>query len=176
MKTLICYSSKTGNTRKLAHAIETVTPDEHDLKEIGPDDGIDPSGYDLLIIGYWVENSKADNNTLKFLKKVRDMKIILFGTCGTDREHPYVKSILNRTEKEIDRSNLLLGHYICRGEIYGKVIENFEALVKSTPGNKSLEIMLGLFKEQYPGSLGHPNDEDLYNAKAWFKNILATIE
>jgi len=175
MRVLICYSSKTGNTRKLATAIESITPYACDIAEISPAIFSEISNYDLILIGYWVEGSKADKNTLEFLKQVENKRIALFGTCGTDPEHPYVKSILKRTEEELSNTNELMGHIICRGEIAVEVIDNFEQLVKLQPENQSLKTLLSQFKSQYPGSIGHPNEEDLKKVRQLFSDIFEKL-
>ena len=48
MKSLVVYSSQTGNTRKLADAVFEALPGE---KALYPVDGApDPSGYDFIAI------------------------------------------------------------------------------------------------------------------------------
>ncbi|MFQ3676077.1 MAG: flavodoxin family protein, partial [Endomicrobiia bacterium] len=54
--------------------------------------------YDLIILGYWVENSKANSLAIDFLKTVRNKNIALFGTTVTDINHPYIKSVVTKTE------------------------------------------------------------------------------
>ncbi len=176
MKTLIAYSTKTGNTEKIAKTINGICPFESDLLKIDNNLNIDISDYELSIVGYWVENSKANNDTINFIKPIKNKKVLLFGTTGTDPNHPYIKSVLTKTENEFDKSNTILGHFICQGEIAKSVIDNFEFLVNSQPENKMLLALLNIFKEQFPISIGHPNDADIKGAKDYFQNIFNSLK
>ena len=51
MKFLIVYSSKTGNTKKVAEALARVAPigsEIHSIEEAG-----DADGFDVIFAGYW---------------------------------------------------------------------------------------------------------------------------
>ena len=52
MKTLIVYSSKTGNTRKVAEAIHAVLPAGTDIFPVS--EAPEPDAYDFVVVGYWV--------------------------------------------------------------------------------------------------------------------------
>ena len=57
MKALVVYSSRTGNTRKIAEAIAAVLPG----CEIHPVESAPaPEGYDLVAVGYWVDKGMPD--------------------------------------------------------------------------------------------------------------------
>jgi flavodoxin len=176
MKTLIAYSSETGNTEKIAKTIKDVCPFESDLFKINGNSVVNIFEYELFILGYWVENSKANNDATDFIKQIKNKNVVFFGTTGTDPKHPYIKSVLTKTEAGIDKSNTILGHFVCQGEIAKSVIDNFEILVNSQPENKMLSALLNIFKEQYPISIGHPNDLDLKSAKDYFQNIFNSLK
>ncbi len=176
MKILIAYSTNTGNTEKIAKAISEICPFDYDLRKIMDNSDVNMSEYELFIVGYWVQNSKANNDTVDFIKQIKNKNVVLFGTTGTDPNHPYIKSVITKTENEFDKSNNILGHFICQGEIAKSVIDNFEFLVNSQPENKMLSALLNIFKEQYPISIGHPNEIDLNNAKNYFKDIFNSLK
>lgn len=141
MKTLIAYSTKTGNTEKIAKTISEICPFDYDLRKIKDNSEVNMSEYKLIIVGYWVENSKANNDTIDFIKQIKNKQIVLFGTSGTDPNHPYIKSVITKTENEFDKSNNILGHFICQGEIAKSVIDNFEFLANSQPKNIMLSAL-----------------------------------
>jgi len=132
--------------------------------------------YDLIILGYWVENSKANSLAIDFLKTVRNKNIALYGTAGTDINHPYIKSVITKTESIIDDSNKLLGHFICQGEIAEEVVANFEILVNAQPENKILAGLLNIFKQQLPLSKGHPDKLDIQKAKEYFDKLFNSLK
>ena len=86
MKALVVYSSRTGNTRKIAEAIAAVLPG----CEIHPVESAPaPEGYDLVAVGYWVDKGMPDAQAKAYLETVRDAKVALFGTLGAwpDSDH-----------------------------------------------------------------------------------------
>lgn len=176
-KTLICFSSKTGNTQKIADIIYDICPFDKEMIKLEENNFLErANNYNLLIIGYWVENSKANSLTIDFLKTIKNKKLILFGTAGTDINNPYIKSVITKTESIIDSSNKLLGHFICQGEIAEDVIKDFETLVKSQPENKMLAGLLDIFKRQLPLSKGRPNEIDIKQAKEYFENLFNSLK
>lgn len=71
MKALVVYSSRTGNTRKIAEAIAAVLPG----CEIHPVESAPaPEGYDLVAVGYWVDKGMPDAQAKAYLETVRDAK------------------------------------------------------------------------------------------------------
>jgi len=58
MKLLVTYSSRTGNTKKVAEAIISIMPA---VTEIYPvEEAPPPQGYDFIVFGFWVNRETAD--------------------------------------------------------------------------------------------------------------------
>ncbi len=176
MNTITLYSTQTGNTQKVAETAHRINPFH---KEITPIEALKNvnvlDNYDLILLGYWVENSQADSKARGVMQGLRDKKVILFGTSGTDPHHSYAKKVRQAAEDTLDASNELLGHFVCWGAISESVITGFEALVSMQPENKMLANLLRVFKEQYPLSQGHPTEEDLQDAEQYFQDIFYQI-
>ena len=67
MKFLIVYSSKTGNTKKVAEALARVAPigsEIHSIEEAG-----DADGFDVIFAGYWLDRGGVDEKMKKYLQK-----------------------------------------------------------------------------------------------------------
>ena len=77
----IIYSSKTGNTKKLAEAIYNTLP-QNKCDYYGTVDKIDDVLSNVIYIGFWTEKGNADHLTIDFLNKLKNKKIFLFGTAG----------------------------------------------------------------------------------------------
>lgn len=58
MKTLVIYSSLTGNTKKVARAVAEVLPECTMLPVEEAPSRVD--GYDLVAVGYWVDKGMPD--------------------------------------------------------------------------------------------------------------------
>ena len=94
---LVAYSSKTGNTKKLAEGIldgikkmeggVVDTADIVDIKDIKDISEIDK--YDTVIAGYWVDKGGANEEAAVFLKKITGKKVGIFATLAywPDSEH-----------------------------------------------------------------------------------------
>ena len=62
MKSLVVYSSRTGNTRKIAEAVAEALPGCH-LHPV--EEAPQPEGYDLVAVGYWVDKGMPDDAAKK---------------------------------------------------------------------------------------------------------------
>ena len=80
MKNLIVYSSKSGNTRKLAEAVYDFLPGENVMKSV--EEKPDPEGYDLVVVGFWLQAGTADPGSYEYLEKLAPTKLFLFATHG----------------------------------------------------------------------------------------------
>jgi Flavodoxin len=81
MKSIIVYSSQTGNTKKLAEAIYDFLSDEKSICTI--EDAPDPSGFDLVCLGFWLMAGKPDPKSQEYLKRISNQKIYFcFATHG----------------------------------------------------------------------------------------------
>ena len=70
MKKLTVYSSQGGNTKKLAEELFKQLPDEKDIAPVS--DAPDPSGYDVVCIGFWLKGGQPDPAAQEYLKKCRE--------------------------------------------------------------------------------------------------------
>ena len=61
MKALVVYSSKTGNTKKLAEALYSAVQFEKKLISIS--DNPDPTEYDFVAVGFWLQEGQPDPAT-----------------------------------------------------------------------------------------------------------------
>ena len=91
MNYLVLYSSRTGNTRMVARAIQKALPegtpcvDIKDLKESLPEG---TTSYDCVFMGYWVDKGTADEASRTILKSLDNPYIALFATLGADPKSP----------------------------------------------------------------------------------------
>lgn len=83
MKGLISYSSRTGNTLKVAERIYDVLSEDYDLDLKSVEEKIDPSEYDFILHGIWVRMTGIDKKSKKFLSRIpAGSKVGIFGTSG----------------------------------------------------------------------------------------------
>lgn len=158
MKALIVYSSKTGNTRKLAYAVHLAL-DDADLcrVELAPD----PARYDLVYLGFWVEGGTVDEKNRTYMKRLKGQKVALFATLGAYPDSRHATESLEAAAKLIPDCEVV-DRFICQGAIDPELIEWMETLPKDH-GFGPTESRKKLWKD----AALHPGDADLECIADW---------
>ena len=99
MKCAIVYSSKTGNTRELAEVLRSCIPQE-DLLYFGkPDESA--LRAERICAGFWTDKGSCDEETAKFLEKIQNREVFLFGTAGFGGSDEYFDRILVSVKEKL---------------------------------------------------------------------------
>lgn len=162
MKTLIAYSFKTGNTKKVAEAInEVVEGDIADLR-----DKPDISSYDNIIIGYW-----ADKDADEFMDNISGKTCGIFATAGVSGESDHAQDIINYGKEKLEsQGNKIITSFICQGKIDPKLTEMMKN--NDNPHHPWDEERA----KRHEQAADHPNEEDFTNAKEAFKDFIEKAE
>ena len=152
----IIYSSKTGNTKKLAEAIYNTLP-QNKCDYYGTVDKIDDVLSNVIYIGFWTEKGNADHLTIDFLNKLKNKKIFLFGTAGYGESEKYFEGIINNVKKNIDSSNTIIGTFMCQGKMPLSVRERYEKMREQNNISLNIDKLIANFDK----ALSHPNTDDL---------------
>jgi flavodoxin len=147
MKTLIVYSSQSGNTRKLADAVRAALPGEKDLMPV--DEAPEPDGYDCVAVGFWLQAGKPDPKTAAYLARVKDARLFLFATHGAAAESAHARNAMDHARSSAPEASIV-GSFSCQGEVNPKVLEKIRAKVPPPPWIQDAD-----------GAVGHPDPEDL---------------
>ena len=143
MKYSIVFSSVTGNTRQLADAILSVLPQEN-LRYFGPPAEIALEA-DRLYVGFWTDKGHCNKEISTFLKGVKGKEIFLFGTV----------------KKHIDRSNTVIGTFMCQGKMPASVRERYVKMKNSPLPIPNIDKMI----ENFDKAILHPDYEDIDRLK-----------
>lgn len=162
----IVYSSRTGNTKKLAATIHKVLPPDSCFY-YGTIDNFKDKLSKMIYIGFWTERGNADYLTIEFLKKLKNKKIFLFGTAGYGGSEDYFRNIINNVKKNIDSSNILIGTFMCQGKMPLAVKERYENMAKQNNSSVDIDKLIRNFEE----ALSHPDITDLERLKATLENL-----
>jgi len=117
MKSMIVYSSVTGNTKMIAEAIYEVALNS-EIYEIK--NAPEPVGYDLITLAYWVDKGLPDELSKAYLEKISNTNIALFCTLGSSPDSDHAARCLTRGEALANsetKNNNVLGTYLCQGKI-----------------------------------------------------------
>ena len=161
MKTLVAYSSSTGNTRKVAEAIFAEIPGE---KEIMPIEKVgDSSPYDLLFLGFPTHRFGPDKKALDSIHRhcTSGRKVALFVTHAAPEEAPEVQEWMAKFKDAASASDLV-GFFDCQGQM-SKGIKTILRLF----GNRDLKE--GVKNDT---SQGKPDEARLQKAREFAKEVL----
>lgn len=163
MKSLIVYSSRTGNTRAVAEAIHSVFPEPCLIASV--EDAPDPEDYDFIAMGYWVDKGMPDKKAMTYMEKIKGKSVGLFGTLGAypDSEHA---DDCRAKAMDLLADNELLGHFMCQGKIDPKVLDMMTKMASAHhPMTEERKMRIEEAKK-------HPNEDDFAAARQAFKEIL----
>ena len=169
MKALVVYSSRTGNTRKIAEAIAAVLPG----CEIHPVESAPaPEGYDLVAVGYWVDKGMPDAQAKAYLETVRDAKVALFGTLGAWPDSDHARDCIAQGEALVnapERRNKVLGTYLCQGKVDPKIVAMMQKMASD------VHPMTPERKARLEEAAKHPDEADCLRAQEAFKGFAEQV-
>ncbi|MEA3282974.1 MAG: flavodoxin family protein [Euryarchaeota archaeon] len=168
MRTLVVYSSRTGNTKKVADAIYEVMPEGSFFAPI--EDDPDFGDYDFVALGFWVDKGLPDKKAQEYIRKISGKKVGLFMTLGADPDSEHANDCMKRAEEMVRSDNDLIGHFISQGKVAPKLIKIFEKMPPDHPHALTPERVA-----LHERASTHPDQDDLRNAGAAFKDMLAKI-
>ena len=159
-KVCLIYSSKTGNTKKVAESLMRAC----NYPLFAVEDAPNIIDYPILGLGFWVKRGRPDELMLNFMEQIFHKEIFFFCTHAAwpdsahmqkCREHVY--ALLTKNQ------NNILGYFTC----LGKVQANSDgSIVSHHPLTRERFVRLQEAKL-------HPNETDLMRAVDSFKLALA---
>jgi flavodoxin len=158
MKSIIVYSSQTGNTQKLAETIYENLSDDKNIFKI--EDAPDPSGFDLVCLGFWLMAGKPDPKSQDYLTKITNQKLFLFATHGAESQSEHAQQAMN-TAKSMANQADIIGSFNCPGEVNPKILEK--------AGSKPVPPV---WLKDAPNAKGHPDNADLEQLVKTLKQCL----
>ncbi len=163
MKVLIAYQSDTGNTRKLAEAIEAGLPQANTT--LGPvDDVLNDDTYDLVFLGFPVRAHSVPRKASSWLEKQPEgTRIALFATHGSLRGGELAMTAFYHAFSQA-RGAHILGTFGCQGEVRDSVIE----MAEGNPVHRA-------WAEEARGAIGHPDTADLDDARVFARQMLSKV-
>jgi len=165
MKILVCYFSNTGNTEKVAQNIaEGLETENVELIKIDDADPSSLENYDLVVLGSGIYGGKLSKKVIDFMKKVIDYppKFAFFNThqSATSYQKAFKRIRANIEENQ----SKIIGEFDCLGENLGMPKETILGMLEKLPPEEKKRQKAILAK-----TIGHPDKQDLENAKAFGK-------
>ena len=163
-KIAVVCSSKTGNTRIVAHALADAFEAPLFTPQNAPENFID---FDTLLLGFWCDKGKAPEDMEDFAKKIHGKRLGFFATLGGDSESERAKEWFKKTIDELlnaGEKNTFLESFLCRGRIDPEI---YKMMIQMMGGVESEEQ-----KARRQASETHPDRVDLLNAVSVFQKVL----
>ncbi len=168
MKSLIVYSSLTGNTEKVATAISQVLPEAHFCRV---DDAPDNKDFDVIIIGYWVDKGLPDTKILNYIPTIQNKKVVLFGTLGAYPHSDHAKDCMAKAKALVEEQegNEVIDSFICMGKVDPKLLERMAQMTNNAhPMTEERRLRIEEGNK-------HPNEEDFKNVQEFIKSCMAKL-
>lgn len=163
MKYLVVYTSRTGNTEKIAAeifaALPGVSKDIQRVEEVRGD-------AKLYFVGFWNDKGTCSGSIMDFLSSLHGKQVALFGTCGMGGSEEYFKQVSKRVEALIPDDDEFLGSFLCTGRMPPQVLERYK-MMQERQGSPQLRRMIKAYEE---GML-HPDEKDLEKARQFVETI-----
>ncbi|SIQ12050.1 Flavodoxin domain-containing protein [Alkalispirochaeta americana] len=163
MKTMIVYSSRTGNTETIARAIHQEMP----RAELFPvEEAPSPEGFDLLVLGFWVDKGTADVAAREYLQRVGTTPTALFATLGAYPDSNHARESMERASEFLSGAPLV-GSFVCQGAVDSKLQNWMESLPPDHPHGPTEERL-----KRWRDASTHPDGKDCEAARVWARGLI----
>lgn len=165
MKNIVIYSSKTGNTKKVAEAISGFYKcDIQPIEEVNVE-GL--AEYDNIILGCWNDKGTADKKSLDLFEKLENLSLGLFKTLGAEPDSEHAKKSLQSCVDLLEKNgNKVKATFMCQGKIDPKLTEMFKKMGENSPHKMDEQRM-----KRHMEAAKHPNQDDFDNAIKAFEGL-----
>ncbi|MEE4265340.1 MAG: flavodoxin family protein [Desulfobacteraceae bacterium] len=147
MKSLVVYSSQTGNTRKLAEAVFEALPGEKELYPV--EKAPDPSAYGFIAVGFWFMRGQPDPKSGEYIGKIGNRELFLFATHAARVGSEHAGQGMEAAKALASNADIR-GTYSCQGQASPKILEK-------ASGKPEPPVWLA----DAPDAIGHPNQADI---------------
>lgn len=163
---LIVYSSKTGNTKKVAQALLAGAPERCELADVAQAPSTD--AYEVIFAGYWVDKGEPDQAMQEFLPTLNNKKVVLFQTLGAEPYSEHGVTSLANAGRYLNVSCKVAGTLSIRGAIDPKLIEAMSKMPAGHPHAPSAAS-----KKRWHDASTHPDEADLQATQEYMQKFAA---
>jgi flavodoxin len=168
---LIVYSSKTGNTKKLAEGIReglVAALAGEEIRLAAVEENPDSAGVSWVLLGFWADRGSADQKALQYLKSLEGRRLGLFGTLGAYPDSAHARDISQEVKDLASEKNTVLGCFLCQGKIDPALTGRVKSLPPDNPHAMTEERM-----KRHLEAAKHPDENDI---KAAVSACLAMVK
>lgn len=161
----VVYSSRTGNTQKVAmeifESLPGISKDIRNVTEPARDQA------DLYFVGFWNNKGTCSSEIMDFLSGLRGCRVALFGTCGLGRGNEYFERVANQVSVFLSEDCEYMGSFLCTGKMQPRVLEKYKILLDKED-SPQIRSMIQIYED----AMLHPDGADLKAAREFVRRIL----
>lgn len=167
MRYEIDYLSKSGNTKKLADAIENLLPvRDTEIIDLLQDGATTDADIYLLVFSF--NKGAVPLAVMEALERLEGKTLLLFVTFGAGDSVDYQMVLQQKIEPFLPTVCDYRGMFLCKGAFPDTVIAAAEEKLKQDPENEYAEMVHACCEQ----AMRHPNQTDLENAQTFVRNKL----
>ena len=168
-KNCIIYSSKTGNTKKIAMAMYEEMSAEFDIFEV--EEKPDTSQYDVVFMGYWIDKGGPNEKAKAFMKTIEGKTVALFHTLGAEPMGTHAMLCAANGGASLGSNCRVAGYFSCQGAIDPLLLEWMRSKPMGGPHTATPEN-----EARWQRAATRPDEEDVRGAKEFIKTTMARIQ
>ncbi len=165
MDYLVVYTSKTGNTQKVAMKIFEELPGKS--KDIISLEEWQKEEADTYFVGFWNNRGTCKTEVIDFLSNLHGKRVALFGTCGLSSNREYFKQVEKQVAVFIPDDNEYLGCFLCGGKMAPQVLEKYRQ-IQAVNDSPQIRDMISAYED----AMLHPNEQDFQNACRFVESVI----
>ena len=173
MRVLITYHSQTGNTEKVARAIQEALSNENVTLLPASDVKAETfETYDIVFLGSGVYGSIIGKSLRQLMKRVVNLpeKFVLFTTHSSIGRNAHIKAF-SKIRRSIEDSNCeVIAEYDCLGENNAITADRRKLFLQNLSPSERKEA-----EDHIEKLKGHPNAEDLEDTKKFVIDLMNAI-
>ena len=169
MKLASIYSSRTGNTRRLAEGIAREFSG-YEVKMFSAAEAARLPEADAYLVGYWADRGHANEESEEVIKRLAGKTVGVFGTLGAYPYGEHARHVLAAVEEIVPDGCNFIGSFLCQGPVDPAILEKFQSLPAENPHALTPEA-----KVRHAVAAGHPNALDAQYAAALFQERLERL-
>ncbi len=172
MKTIAIFvSSLTGNTKKLADAVEEQLKRKKErYKVIVYDTRTVPDIIlaDYYLLFFWCRRSGLDDASKKLISLYKDTSFLAIGTLGHYPDSDYAMKVRKNIADYINQENQCIDIFLCQGAVSLEKTMRRRNLPKDAPHHLNDEAY-----QRHLDSQSHPDEKDLKNVVDFVKRYFS---
>ena len=155
MKTLIIYSSLTGNTKKVCEKAYEILKGEKEITPLEKVYNYNLNEFENIIIGCWIDKAAANGDMRKFISKLSGKNLYFITTLAAKLDSAHAEKCIRNMRTLCSKNNNFIDGVLARCRVSDELQEKFDkfplnVIHKFVPNMK--EIILD--------ADSHPNEED----------------